>query len=64
MSFSSGGKNSRRSLTKDHPGVRKINDWIVSEYDDGRTTTISDMEMMQQVRTNLHDWLEESGFEI
>ena len=52
------------SLTKDHAGVRKINEWIIQEYEDGRTTSISDVEMMQQVRLNLRDWLEESGFEV
>ena len=52
------------SLTKDHPGVAKILEWIQAEYDEGRTTTISDREMLEQVRLHLRDWLEESGFEI
>jgi isopropylmalate/homocitrate/citramalate synthase len=52
------------SLTKSHPGVRKIHEWIVGEYEKGRTTAISDREMLQQVRLHLVDWVKESGFEI
>lgn len=52
------------SLTKDHPGVKKIYEWILSEYEAGRETGISDAEMYQQVKLHLTDWLKESGFEI
>lgn len=52
------------SLGKDHPGVKKIYEWILKAYDGGRTTAISDREMLAQVKKNLRDWLEESGFDI
>lgn len=52
------------TLTKDHPGIAAIHAWVQDEYNGGRTTAISDQEMLEQVRTNLRDWLDESGFEI
>jgi len=52
------------SLTKEHPGVRKIYEWIVKQYEEDRTTSISDREMLEQVRLNLADWIKESGFEV
>jgi isopropylmalate/homocitrate/citramalate synthase len=52
------------SLSKGHPGVKAIHEWIGSEYDHGRTTSISDREMAEQVRAHLGDWLKESGFEV
>lgn len=51
-------------LTKDHPGVKKIHKWILREYEKGRTTTISDQEMLRLVRRYLADWIKESGFDI
>ncbi|MBM4142058.1 MAG: 2-isopropylmalate synthase [Lentisphaerae bacterium] len=52
------------SLTKEHPGVKAIHEWICREYEHDRTTSISDREMVEQVRTHLSDWLKESGFEV
>lgn len=52
------------TLTKDHPGVGKIHEWITTQYEEGRTTTISDQEMLEQVKLHLGDWIKESGFEI
>lgn len=52
------------TLAKDHPGVRKIYEWIQKQYEEDRTTSISDAEMIEQVRLHLRDWLEESGFVI
>ena len=52
------------SLTKDHPGVAKIHQWIQEQYQEERTTTISDAEMLSQVKLHLTDWIRESGFEI
>jgi len=51
-------------LTKDHPGVKSIHKWIHKQYKEGRTTAISDREMLALVRENLKDWMEESGFEL
>jgi len=52
------------SLKKDHPGVKKIYKWVTAQYNGGRTTTISDKEMLKQVKLHLGTWLKESGFEI
>jgi isopropylmalate/homocitrate/citramalate synthase len=52
------------SLKKDHPGVHKIHKWVTAQYNAGRTTTISDKEMLKQVKLHLGTWLKESGFEI
>ena len=52
---------SGKTLTKDHPGVHKIYDWIMKEYEDGRTTSISDKEMEQQVQVHLAEWMKEKG---
>ena len=52
------------NLTKKHPGVIRIHEWIMKQYEQGRTTTISDAEMLAQIREHLAEWLEECGFEI
>lgn len=52
------------NLTKNHPGIVKIDEWIKAQYAEGRTTSISDPEMLQQVRQNLAEWVKESGFEV
>jgi len=51
-------------LSKDHPGIKKIHRWIMGQYNRGRTTPISDHEMIKLVRKHLADWLKESGFDI
>ncbi len=37
-------------VEKTHPGVAKINKWIMRQYDEGRATCISDMEMEHSAR--------------
>ena len=58
------GEGRRTPLTKDHPGVRRIYEWLMAEYDQGRATGILDREMFEQVKANLGDWLKENGYEI
>ncbi len=53
----------KHPLAKDNPGVKSIYDWMMAEYDQGRTTAISDPEMQVQVRTHLAGWLKENGHE-
>ena len=53
------GKLSKRSA-----GVRIIHEWIMTEYAAGRTTSISDREMLKQVKTHLASWMEASGFAV
>jgi isopropylmalate/homocitrate/citramalate synthase len=51
--------NSHFSLTgkdrveKTHPGVAKINRWVSKQYEDGRTTSVSDQEMEKVARKSL-----------
>lgn len=40
-------------IEKTHPGVAKINRWITKQYEDGRTTAISDQEMEKVTRKYL-----------
>jgi len=37
-------------VEKTHPGIAKINKWILKQYDEGRVTSISDEEMEHLVR--------------
>jgi isopropylmalate/homocitrate/citramalate synthase len=54
--------NSHFSLTgkdrveKTHPGVAKINRWVMKQYEEGRTTAISDQEMERVVRKYLPEY--------
>ncbi|HLG28777.1 MAG TPA: 2-isopropylmalate synthase [Candidatus Brocadiales bacterium] len=47
----------RAELSKSHPGVLKIKDWVDRQYKEGRVTIISDDEMLEQVRENIPDLL-------
>jgi isopropylmalate/homocitrate/citramalate synthase len=40
-------------IEKTHPGVAKINRWVTKQYEDGRTTAISDQEMEKITRKYL-----------
>ena len=40
-------------VEKTHPGVAKINRWVTRQYEDGRTTSISDQEMEKVTRKYL-----------
>lgn len=63
------------SINKRHPGVKKIYDWILEEYDNGRTTDVSNEELLEQVKIHipglvesdfdrLIDEVKETAFEI
>ncbi len=58
------GRGAASILTKDHPGIARIHKWITEQYEEERTTSISDAEMLAQVRIHLADWIRESGFEV
>jgi len=49
--------------SKSDPRYLKIFEWIASEYEGGRTTVISDEEMLRQVGLHLADWLRENDYE-
>ncbi len=46
-----------RKIDKQDPAVARINEWIQTQYDAGRTTVISTEEMMVQVRAHLPELL-------
>lgn len=48
--FALTGKN---RIEKTHPGVVKINRWVMKQYEEGRTTAISDQEMERITRKYL-----------
>lgn len=58
------GRGAGEALSKDHPGVQRIYEWIMSEYEGGRTTAISDHELVEQVRRHLADWVVQAGFDL
>jgi len=41
------------TISKRHPGVRRIYDWVMAQYADGRTTGISPAEMLAQAKRHL-----------
>ena len=51
--------NFKTKMDKRHPGVMKIFEWVSREYEEGRTTSISDQEMMELVRRYLPELFEE-----
>jgi len=40
-------------ISKRHPGVKRMHDWIMEQYDQGRTSSISSEEMLAQARHHL-----------
>ncbi|MEI8243688.1 MAG: histone-lysine N-methyltransferase [bacterium] len=40
-------------ISKRHPGVRRIHEWVTAEYEQGRTSSISSDEMLAQARHHL-----------
>jgi len=49
-------------INKRHPGIRKIYDWILNQYEEGRNTVISNNEMRELVKLNMPE-LVESDFD-
>lgn len=47
-----------KKIDKRHPGVIKIYEWVMKQYEEGRTTSISDKEMMELVKQHLPELLE------
>lgn len=46
-------RDHREPINKRHPGVRRIYDWVMEQYDQGRTTGISHDEMIAQAKHHL-----------
>jgi isopropylmalate/homocitrate/citramalate synthase len=51
-------------IGKADPRVQKIYEWLMTQYDAGRTTAITDQEMLDQVKQHLGGWLRENGYEV
>ncbi len=47
------GLQGNEQIPKNHEGVTKIKDWVEKEYLEGRITSISDGEMVEQIRIHL-----------
>jgi isopropylmalate/homocitrate/citramalate synthase len=45
--------NKDEEIQKDNEAVKKIYEWTISEYDNGRITAISDDELMEMIRLHL-----------
>ncbi|MBI5700533.1 histone-lysine N-methyltransferase [Candidatus Saganbacteria bacterium] len=52
------GLAEEQKIPKNHPAVLKINDWVASQYAEGRTTTISAAEMAEQAKIHLPEYIE------
>lgn len=50
------GLSGGRRIDKHHPGIRKIFEWVEAQYAEGRTTTISNEEMMKVAREYLPEY--------
>ncbi len=45
-----------KRVDKRHPGLAKINKWVITQYDQGRVTSISHEEMERQARKHLPEY--------
>ncbi|PYI50705.1 2-isopropylmalate synthase [Paenibacillus flagellatus] len=43
-------------IDKRHPGIAAMYDWVVAQYEDGRTTSLSDDELLGAARRHLPEW--------
>lgn len=50
------GPGKKKKIDKRHPGVLKIYEWVHSQYEQGRVTSISPEELMEQARRHLPDY--------
>lgn len=50
------GLTGKNKIDKRHPGIMKINEWVSNQYKELRTTSISNEEMMLQVRLHLPEY--------
>ncbi|MFH1537995.1 MAG: histone-lysine N-methyltransferase, partial [bacterium] len=48
----------RSRIDKRHPGIQKINQWIVDQYKEGRVTSISNDEMLELAYRHLSEYFE------
>jgi citrate (Re)-synthase len=53
MEYIEGTTGKHEEVSKRHPGVKRINSWIIQQYENGRTTSISTEEMIAQSKRHL-----------
>jgi isopropylmalate/homocitrate/citramalate synthase len=47
-------------VSKRHPGIRRVNDWVMEQYEQGRTTSISPEELVAQAKHYIPSLFESS----
>jgi hypothetical protein len=57
-------RKAKTPVTKNDPGVQKIYEWMMTQYDAGRTTAITDEELLDQAKLHLGIWMKENGYEF
>jgi hypothetical protein len=57
-------RKAKNPVAKSDPGVQKIYEWMMTQYDAGRTTAITDDELLEQSKIHLADWLKDNGYEL
>ena len=57
-------RKAKEPVNKNDPGVLKIYEWMMTQYDAGRTTAITDDELLEQAKLHLSSWLKENGYEL
>jgi isopropylmalate/homocitrate/citramalate synthase len=57
-------KKAKVQISKNDEGVQKIYEWMMTQYDAGRTTAIADEELLAQAKVHLATWLKENGYEV
>jgi len=57
-------RKAKEPVSKADPGVVKIYEWMMTQYDAGRTTAITDEELLDLAKVHLSGWLKENGYEF
>jgi isopropylmalate/homocitrate/citramalate synthase len=50
------GLEGNKQISKNHEGITKIKEWVDKQYAEGRITSISDNEMIEQIRIHLGEF--------
>jgi isopropylmalate/homocitrate/citramalate synthase len=52
------GLDADKKIDKRHPGLAKINKWVLEQYEEGRTTSISHEELQEKAKKFLSEYFE------
>lgn len=50
------GLDGERKIDKRHPGLAKIHKWVMEQYEQGRTTSISNEELLEKAKKHLPEY--------